>query len=131
MEPNREGMRDRLISRLPDPENVSEYRQEVEALLEKQSKTLRRQKRYAGAIWVWVVLLGAAFFFLAGMRPERPNAAWLAAWLGTFACFCLIWGAVEVTKVFINRARLELLKETKQVQLQLLELHALLRNEGV
>jgi hypothetical protein len=43
----------------------------------------------------------------------------------------LIYGAAELTKYFINRARVELLKETKQVQLQVLELHDLVRKGGV
>jgi hypothetical protein len=131
MEPNSEGMRDRLLSRLPRPENLVEYRKEVSALLEKNEKTLRRQKWYAGAIWFWVVGLGVALMLLASMHPEKPRAAWLAAWIGSFACFMLISGAVELMKYFINRARVELLKETKQVQLQVLELHDLLRKGGV
>ena len=131
MGPKSEGMRDRLLSRLPQPENLAEYRKEVSALLEKNEKILRRQKWYAGAIWFWVVGLGVALLFLANMHPEKPNAAWLAASFGSFACFMLIYGAAELTKYFINRARVELLKEAKQVQLQVLELHDLLRKGGV
>ena len=131
MEPNSEGMRDRLLSRLPRPENLAEYRKEVSAMLEKNEKTLRRQKWYAGVIWFWVVGLGVAIMFLANMHPEKPKAAWLAASFGSFACFMLIYGAAELTKYFINRTRVELLKETKQVQLQVLELHDLLRKGGV
>jgi hypothetical protein len=130
MEPNREAMRDALLSRLPRPENLPAYRKEVSALLQHNEKILRRQKWYAGAIWFWVVGLGVALIFLAGMHPEKPNAAWLAASLGSFACFMLIYGAAEVLKYFINRTRVELLKESKQVQLQVLELHDLVRRGG-
>jgi len=100
-------------------------------MLEKNEKTLRRQKWYAGVIWFWVVGLGVAIMFLANMHPEKPKAAWLAASFGSFACFMLIYGAAELTKYFINRARVELLKETKQVQLQVLELHDLVRKGRV
>jgi len=131
MQPNNEDMKNLLLSRLPRPENLAEYRKEVSALLQKNEKTLRRQKWYVGAIWFWVVGLGAALMLLANLHPEKPNAAWLAASLGSFACFMLIYGAAELTKYFINRARVELLKETKQVQLQVLELHGLLRKGGV
>jgi hypothetical protein len=130
MEPKSEGMRDRLLSRLPQPENLAEYRKEVSALLEKNAKTLRRQAWYSTAIWVWVVLVGTALLLLGGRHPNKPMAAWSAAYLGGFACFSLIAGAVELLKYFINRARVELLKETKQVQLQVLELHELLRKTG-
>jgi hypothetical protein len=122
MEPNSESMRDRLLSRLPRPENLVEYRKEVSALLEKNENTLRRQKWYTGAIWCFVVGLGTVLMVFANQHPDRPNAAWLAASTGSFACFMLIYGAAEMTKYFINRARVELLKETKQVQLQVLEL---------
>jgi hypothetical protein len=131
MEPKSESMRDRLLSRLPQPENLADYRKEVAALIEKNEKTLRRQKWYSGAIWGWLVLLGTAFFLMVGQHPEKPKAAWLAAYMGSFACFFLIAGAVELLKYFINRNRVELLKETKQVQLQVLELHELLRKGGL
>ena len=116
---------------VPRPESLAEYRREVSALLEKNEKTLRRQKWYATAIWLWVVGMGTALMLLAAMHPEKPRAAWLAASFGSLACFMLIYGAAELTKYFINRVRVELLKETKQVQLQVLELHDLLRKGGV
>lgn len=130
MEPNGEGMRERLLRRLPQPENLASYRLEVAAMLEKNEKTLRRQAWYAGAVWMWVVLLGTALMTGAALRPEKANAAFLAASLGTFACFMLIFGAVEMIKYFINRSRVELLRETKQVQLQVLELQEMVRKGG-
>lgn len=131
MEPKSEALRDRLLSRLPQPENLAQYRQEVSALLEKNEKTLQRQKWYAGAVWFWVVGLGTLLLVLANLHPEKPRAAWLAASFGSFACFMLIGGAAEMLKYFINRARVELLKESKQVQVQLLELAGMLRKPGV
>jgi hypothetical protein len=110
VEPNSEDMKNSLLSRLPRAENLTEYRKEVSALLEKNEKALRRQKWYAGAIWFWVVGLGVALMLLANLHPEKPKAAWLAASFGSFACFMLICGAAELMKYFINRARVELLK---------------------
>ena len=127
MEPTNESMRDRLLSRLPRPENLADYRTEVSVLLAKNEKTLRQQKWYVGAIWFFVVGLGTALLMLANLHPEHPNAAWKAASSGSFACFMLIYGAAEINKYFINRSRVEMLKETKQVQLQVLELHELMR----
>jgi hypothetical protein len=127
MEPKSEGMRDRLLSRLPQPENLADYRKEVAALLQKNEKGLRIQKWYAGVVWCFVVMLGTVFFVLVAQHPDKPKAVWQAAYLGSFACFFLIFGAVELLKLFINNARVEMLKETKQVQLQVLELQDLLR----
>jgi hypothetical protein len=129
MEANNEGLRDRLLSRLPQPENLADYRREVGALLEKNQKGLRREKWGVGVIWFFVVGLGTVLLTGAGMKLGTTKAA-LAAYIGTFACFFLIYGAVELLKHFINRSRVELLKEIKQVQLQVLELHDAMRKDG-
>ncbi len=127
MEPNSENLRDGLLKRLPQPENLAEYRQETATFIQKIEKTFRRQKWYAGTIWVWVVLLGTGLLLLGGRLAEKPSNAGTVANLGTTILFFLIAGAVELLKYFINRNRVELLKEIKQVQLQVLELHSLLR----
>jgi hypothetical protein len=113
-------MRDRLLARLPQPENMAEYRNEVAALLERNQKGLRREKWGVGALWVYVVLLGTV---LLTFGADKPRAAFLAS----ISCFFLIFGAVELLKHFINRSRVELLREIKQVQLQVLELQASVR----
>jgi hypothetical protein len=131
MQPNSENLREGLLARLPQPERLAEYRQEVTALIEKNEKGLRRQKWYAGAIWIWVVLLGTMLLMLCWRLAEKPGNAATVAYLGTTILFFLIAGAVELLKYFISHAKVELLKETKQVQLQLLELQAMLRKPGV
>jgi hypothetical protein len=45
-----------------------------------------------------------------------------AIWLGLSACFFLIGAAVEMVKYSINRSRVEVLKEVKGLELQLLEI---------
>jgi len=130
MEPKSEIMRDRLLSRLPQPENLAEYRQEVSAMLEKNEKGLRRETKWSTVLWVYLTLLATLFLTLSGRLVDKPASAGKIALLGSFSCCMLIWGAVELLKRFINRARVELLKETKQVQLQVLELQAMLRKDG-
>ena len=117
-----EGMRDRLLSRLPQPETLTDYRNEVNALLDRNEKKLRMEKRYSAVFWVFVVGLCATLMW-------RSAGTAKAAELGCFGLFFLIAGAVELLKTFINRSRVELLKEIKQVQLQMLELQASLRKE--
>ena len=121
-----ESMRDRLRARLPRPENAAEYRNEVAAMLEKNEKRLRREKWGTAVLWVYLGLLGTALLVIAGRKPNMP----VAAYIGTFVCFFMIGGAVELLKHFINRSRVELLKEIKQVQLQVLELQAAMRKEN-
>ena len=129
MDANNEEIRDRLLSRLPQPENLADYRREVGALLEKNQKGLRREKWGASATWLFVVGLGTVLLTGAGIKMGTTKAA-VAAYMGTFACFFLIYGAVELLKHFINRSRVELLKEIKQVQLQVLELQDAMRKVG-
>jgi peptidoglycan/LPS O-acetylase OafA/YrhL len=126
MADSNENMRDRLLARMPRPENAAEYRNEVAAMLEKNEKLLRRETWGTAAIWAFVVLLGTALMVRAGWKANMPAAAFI----GTFVCFFMIGGAVELLKHFINRSRVELLKEIKQVQLQVLELQAAMRKEN-
>jgi hypothetical protein len=118
MEPNEEKMQDRLLSRLPKPANSAGYRMEVAQLLEKNDKAFLREKWGARALWIFCVCLGTTYLWFGGDKLDSPKAAWF----GCLACFWLIIGAVELMKHFINRSRLELLKEVKQIQLQILDL---------
>ena len=113
-------LQDRLLSKLPDPGNVAGYRQEVSRLLEKNDRAFLREKWGSRAMWIFCVLLGTGYLWFGGAKLDTPKAAWF----GCLACFWLLIGAVELLKHFINRSRVELLKELKQVQLQVLELHA-------
>ena len=114
-----EPLRERLLAQFePDRHKLATYRMEVQTMLENNERTLRRQKWYAGSIWIFMVLMGTAFLVLGGMRDDTP----FGLWLGIFACFVLIGAAVEMVKYFINRSRVEVLKEVKGLELQLLEL---------
>ena len=126
MEPNSEHFRDQLLSRLPQPENLSDYRSSVAVLLDKNRRNLKREKWYSGAVWSFVVVLGTVLLTGAGMKLGSTQSG-NAAFLGTFACFFLICGAVELLKHFINRSRVDLLTEIKQLQLQVLELQKTVR----
>jgi len=120
MADKKDKMQDRLLSRLPDPGNVAGYRQEVSRLIEKNDRAFLREKWGSRAMWIFCVLLGTLYLWFGGARLDTPKAAWF----GCLACFWLLIGAVELLKHFINRSRVELLKEVKQLQLQVLELHA-------
>jgi hypothetical protein len=118
MEPKDEKIQDRLLSHLPNPSNAAGYRKEVALLLEKNDKSFLREKWGARALWIFCIVLGTSYIWFGGAKLDTPKAAWF----GTLACFWLIVGAVELLKNFINRSRVELLREVKQLQLQVLEL---------
>jgi hypothetical protein len=124
MKPSPDPLRERLLAQFePAPDRLAAYREEVHAMLEKNERTLRLQKWYAGAIWIFVVLLGTSFLVLGGLRGDTPPGTWL----GILACFFLISAAVELVKYFINRSRVEVLKEVKGLELQVRELRDQLR----
>lgn len=122
METRNEGIREGLLSRLPQPSNRESYEQEVASLLAKNEKGLRKEKAVVLRLWIFVVLISVGFLAAGGMYIDTPKGPWF----GTLACFWFLFGAVETVKHFVNRSRVELLKEVKQVQLQVLELHGLL-----
>ena len=64
--------------------------------------------------------------FWAGDTSTNPSVSGSAHWLA----FCSIYPSVELLKHFINRSRVEILKEMKQVQLQMLELQASLTSRA-
>src|SRR5262245_53947766 len=104
MKNKNETLRERLLAQFePDREKLATHRKEVQAMLADNERTLRGQKWYAGAMWMFVVLLGPVFLVLGGLRGDTPSGVWL----GIFACFLLIGAAVEMVKYFINRSRVE------------------------
>jgi hypothetical protein len=126
MESRDDSIRDRLLSHLPQPANLAAYREEVASMLAKNEKAFRREKWGVGALWIYLLALSIFFLWLGWRLIDTPKGPYF----GTWACFCILCGAVELLKHFINRSRVELLKEVKQVQVQVLELHALLRKSS-
>lgn len=125
MEKGTDTMRERLLARLPQPENLASYRDEVASALAKDKKAFRREKWGVGALWIFAVGLSTVFLWLGAHRLDTPKGLWF----GILACFVLLYPLAEILKHFINRSRVEILKEVKQVQLQVLELQASLRKE--
>jgi glutathione S-transferase len=111
-------LQNRLLARLPRPANMEAYRAEVASALEKNDKAYRRQRWFTGAFWICAMAF--AFVPLTFDRL-RLDTRYGAAYAFVAACL-LMYGAVEVLKMFLNRNRIELLKEIKQLQLQVLEL---------
>ena len=122
-----ESLRDRLLACLPQPENLATYQEEVAAKLEKNELRLRWERWVARIFWLFVV-----GYFMYGVI-SRGNQ-WLTTPHGhefeLVTLILFISGATVVLKHFINRSRIELLKEVKQLQLQVLEVQASLRKES-
>src|ERR1035438_2908085 len=128
MEQGNSSVRDRLLGRLPQPENLAAYRKETESLLKQHEKAL------ATEYWTnRVIALCAVALFLFANSIWGPNAhpAWGLKLTNTTIITCdVVAGVLFFLSVlnglqqFIYRNQVTLLKEVKQVQLQVLELQA-------
>lgn len=133
MGPNRDSLRDRLLAQhVPQAKKLDDYRKEVQAMLDRNEKLLRREKWYASVFWCAVVLGTTAFLVWMGTSTADWMGAKIAAVVSTGAMllFMLLAASVELLKHFLNRARVELLKEVKGVEMQLLELRETLRTRS-
>lgn len=115
---NSNPLRERLLAQFePERNRFAIYRREVDAMLEKNERQLKIQKWYAGGIWCFVVLLGVALMYF-GQQSDKPSAIWM----GLSACFFVSVFSLELVKYFVNRARVDMLKHVKGLELQLLDL---------
>jgi hypothetical protein len=127
MEQRSEAIGERLLSRLPRPANLAAYQEEVTSLLAKNEEQLRRNKRTVARMWIFVAVVAVPFLWMAGSHFNTPQGNWF---LG-LTCFWVLMGAVEVAKYTGHQGSVKLLREVKQVQLQVLELHGLLTKDGI
>jgi hypothetical protein len=115
--PNYE-LADRLLA-LPKPaeDKLSRYRKETAMLIERERKRLKWEMIAAAALWLFLVALIVPWVMIASQYPLTPERVWFGFALG----FMALYGAMEMLKCFINRARVDLLKEIKEGELRLLE----------
>ncbi len=126
MEHRSEALGELLLSRLPRPANLAAYQEEVSSLLAKNEKKLRQNKWTVWRFWIFVIAVSIPFLVMAGEKFNTPAGNWF---LG-IVCVWVLLAAIEVAKYEHNQGRVELLKELKQIQLQVLELHTLLGKGG-
>jgi len=125
MESN-ESISELLLSRLPQSANLAAYQKEVTSLLAENEKKLRRNKWTVVRVWIFVVVVSAPFLWMAGTHFNTAEGNWFLGLVG----FWVLFGAIEIAKYEHMQGRVELLKELKLVQLQILQLHALFSKGG-
>ena len=94
-------------------------------MIEKLEHRLRLQKWYSGGIWIYAVLFVTAYLLFVGFSGVvSPQLTVMAV-----AFVLLISAGVEIVKYFINRSRVEVLKEIKSLELHVLALEEQLGNK--
>ncbi|HXR38324.1 MAG TPA: hypothetical protein VN776_04500 [Terracidiphilus sp.] len=116
-------MRERLLVRLPQPENLAAYREETASLLAKHEKALFWERMLPSVVTFSAIVMIIIWWQKIATTPT--HFIWF--WVG----FLLLVGAISDLRYRIYQSKVGLLKEVKQVQLQVLELQAALKkSEG-
>ena len=114
---NMNEIRQGLLSQLPQPENYSQYRDQVAAAIENDRKRMRVEQVLTMLFWIFCAASATAYLWFGNSSSQSPRAPFLA-------CIFFLWGGVELLKHRISAAQVELQKEIKQLQLQVLALQA-------
>src|SRR6266568_4680549 len=123
MEQRNDTLRDRLLAHLPQSENIAAYREETAALLAKHEKALSTEKWSARAL-----SFGALCVLLVSDSIWGPKLDAAAThMLLVIAAVLFFVAALAELRMFIYGSQVAILKEVKQVQLQLVELQASLK----
>ncbi|HEX4784278.1 MAG TPA: hypothetical protein VH350_08040 [Candidatus Sulfotelmatobacter sp.] len=125
MEKQNDSMRERLLARLPQPENLAAYREETASLLAKHEKALFWEKIPSTVCYVIAFAVFIVNWFW-GQKFDAATTRFLWFWAG----LAYFGGAVLDLRYRIYRSKVDMLKEVKQVQLQILELQASLQKRG-
>ena len=125
MEKGNESVRERLLAHLPQATNVAAYREEVAALVARKEKAFSTF-RWTSRIWS---LCALAFGMLA-LRLAGTHDRSVALYSAGIAVLFFLIGLKEQTVICIRRYQIDLLKEIKQTQVQLLELQASFLERG-
>ena len=119
-------LRERLLAQgEPAGDKFVLHKQETQIMLEKLERRLRIEKWGVTALWFYAVLFMTAMLLIVGFWGHTPEMAMLG-----IAFVLLITGGIELVKHFINRSRVEVLKELKGLELHLLALEERLRDKG-
>jgi hypothetical protein len=97
-------------------------------MLEREERRLRLHGRFTAAIWVTLVLMGTLFALTAGWSGDQPAKVYFS--IGLTLLMLLMGGAVQLVSGFISRARLELAKGIKALELRLIELEGVVRDRN-
>jgi hypothetical protein len=124
MEKQNDSMRERLLARLPQPENLAAYREETAALLAKHEKALFWEKMASRVFYVIVAIMVALRFW--GKTP----AAFMLQFFWPLTGLVYFIAVAADLRYQIYGNKVDMLKELKQVQLQILELQASLQERG-
>lgn len=119
-------MRERLLATLPQPERLAAYREETASLLARHRRALFWDKLLAYLI----IFVAVGLWFL--WIPNQPwhLSAGIVHGFQVASALMFFFGVIFTARHEIYASQVATLKEIKQIQLQILELQALLKEKG-
>ena len=124
-----DSLKERFLGQhVPEPEKLANYRRETQAMLEREERWLRFYGHYTAAIWIMLVAMGVMYALVAGWSRDQPTKVYFS--IGITLMMLLLGGAVQLVAGFISRARLEITKDIKGLELRVIELEGLLREQN-
>lgn len=122
-QPN-DNLRERLLAHMPQPENLGAYREETASLLAKHEKALFWEK--LGYTMCFVIVAIMVALWLLGLTPAAAMRQFFWPMVGSI----YFLGVLGTLGSRIYQSKVDILKEVKQVQLQVLELQASLQKSS-
>ena len=113
-------LRDALVRLGPSSEPGREREKEIAMTIDKQVAALARERRVMQPMFIYLTLFCTLLLLLAGYSEDMGRRLWF----GILACFWFIFGAMFLLRYHVNRARVEMMVELKNIQIQLERLKA-------
>jgi len=73
-----DSLKDALLSELPRPEDLAQYRIRVDAMLVENQKAFQRERRVIQVGWIVCVAIAIGFLWFDGGPSTTPKGPWLA-----------------------------------------------------
>ena len=121
-----ESIRERLLSRLPQTDDIAAYKEEVAVLLAKHERALHWDGLAPKLISVGAIICILLSMWVSSRDPRGLDIT-LPHYLVGMACLAFLGATIQGARYEISKVQLELLKEIKQMQVQMLELRASMR----
>ena len=129
MSEREDSLRERLLRQhVPEPEKLANHRKETQTMLEREERRQRFYGIYTAAIWIMLVVMGTMYALVAGWSKDQPMKVYFT--IGITLMMLMIGGAVQLLGSFMAKARLEITKDIKGLELRVIELESLLRERS-
>lgn len=110
-----DALRNRLLGLETGPADLPQYCARVRETIASDQRRIRRERYATRAFWIFCAASAVAWLWFSAGAAHFPREPFLA-------CIFFAWGGVEMVKHYVNSCRVDLLKEIKQLQLQVFEL---------